>query len=297
MEQELIILNEQQYEIKSIKDKYTLLKKEVKSKYKKIEQDIKKEQKKIEKEENKKLRKSIPKSLRNQVWNKCIGKEKGTGECGVCKNEIDSKNFECGHIISVKDKGETNESNLIPICSMCNKSMGTQNLNEFKEKYFKQKTSKKVDERKVDETKVDERKVDETKVDETKVDETKVDKTKVDETKVDKYIQRNLCHTDETKPVKINGIVVNIIDEQPLFISIDDIFNSYREWLCKHYNEYYNETKFEQCLGESNDKNELVVKLTEVYGELTKNPHVLNNGCMDDFITKKGYGFTHIKFS
>ena len=41
---------------------------------------------------------------------------------------------------------------------------------------------------------------------------------------------------------------------------------------------------------------QLVIKLTEVYGELTNNPHLLNNS-MDDFITKKGYGFTHIKFS
>ena len=104
-------------EIKSIKDNYATRKREVKAKYKKIEQDKKKEQKRLEKEESIKIRKSIPKSLKNLVWNKCIGKEKGIGECDVCKCEIDSKNFDCGHIISVKDNGETNESNLVPLCS------------------------------------------------------------------------------------------------------------------------------------------------------------------------------------
>jgi 5-methylcytosine-specific restriction endonuclease McrA len=279
MEQEMSTLDEQmKEEIKAVKEKYVVLKANVKKKYKEIE----KQKKKQEKEETKKLRKSIPKIVRNLVWDKNIGKEKGIGECDVCKSEIDSKNFECGHIISVKDGGGTNIENLLPICSSCNKSMGPKNLLEFKEKYFQGTNKKKT-------TKKESKKT-------TQVEE--FIETKVDETKVDKYIQRNLCHTDETKPVKVNGFVLNIMDEQPLFISIDDIFNSYREWLCKHYNEYYNESKYEQCFGESNDKNELVVKLTKVYGELTNNPHVLNNGIkMDDFIKKKGYGFTHIKFS
>jgi 5-methylcytosine-specific restriction endonuclease McrA len=288
MEQELTTLDEQmKCEIQSIKDKYTSIKKEVKSKYKKIEQDANKEKKRVEKEEQKKLRKSIPKSLKNLVWNKHIGKEKGIGECNVCKNEIDSKNFECGHIISVKDNGETNESNLLPICGPCNKSMGTQNLNEFKDKYFKKSHVNTTD-----------TKVDDTTVDDTTVDNTKVDDTKPDETYVDKYIQRNLYHTDETKPVKHNGIVIHILGEQPLFLSMDDIFHNYREWLSKYYNESYNETQYEQCFGESKDRNELLTKLTLIYGELTKNPHSLENGFgIDNFITKKGYGFTHIKFN
>ena len=267
MEQEIIALDEgMKAEVKEVKDKYAKLKSDVKKKYKNIEAKKKKQ----EKEETNKLRKSIPKSLKILVWDKNIGKEKGIGECDVCKSNIDSKNFECGHIISVKYGGETNIENLLPICSSCNKSMGPKNLIEFKEKYFKQKKNT-----------------------------TKIDETKIDETKIDKYIQRNLCRTDETvRPsVKINGFDVNIIGEQPLFLSIDNIFHGYREWLCTNYNEYYNETKYEQCFGESTDRNELVIKLTEVYGELTNNPHLLASNSMDDFITKKGYGFTHIKFS
>ena len=134
MDTELTTLDEQmKEEIKIIKEKYSKLKKEVKDKYKKIE----KENMKKEKEEVKKVRKTIPKSLKNIVWDKHIGKEKGLGECDVCKCEIDSKKFDCGHIVSVKNGGETNETNLLPICATCNKSMGIENLNEFKQKYFK----------------------------------------------------------------------------------------------------------------------------------------------------------------
>ena len=115
-------------EIKQIKDKYSDLKKEVRLKYKKIEHKQKK---------NKPVRKSIPKSLKSLVWDRNVGKEKGVGPCFVCNISIDSKNFECGHIKSINDGGLTNIDNLKPICGCCNKSMGTQNLNEFKILYFK----------------------------------------------------------------------------------------------------------------------------------------------------------------
>ena len=137
MDQELETLDvAMKNEIKIIKDKYSCLKADVKKKYKLQKKNEQDEQKKKEKEQLKKIRKSIPKSLKILVWNKNIGKEKGIGGCYVCESEIDSKNFECGHIISVKDGGDTNLDNLLPICSSCNKSMGTQNLHEFKETYF-----------------------------------------------------------------------------------------------------------------------------------------------------------------
>ena len=86
-------------------------------------------------------RKSIPKTLKNQVWDKYIGKKHGVGKCFCCKKEIDSKNFDCGHVISVKDSGPTTVDNMRPICSPCNKSMGTQNLNDFKQQYFPENNS------------------------------------------------------------------------------------------------------------------------------------------------------------
>ena len=39
--------------------------------------------------------------------------------------------FEVGHVISVHDNGDLTIENLRPICSLCNKSMGVQNMVEF----------------------------------------------------------------------------------------------------------------------------------------------------------------------
>ena len=86
-------------------------------------------------------RKSIPKTLKNKVWDTYIGKKHRIGRCFCCKKEIDSKNFDCGHIVSVKEGGPTTVENMRPICSPCNKSMGTQDMNQFKQQYFPENRS------------------------------------------------------------------------------------------------------------------------------------------------------------
>jgi 5-methylcytosine-specific restriction endonuclease McrA len=79
--------------------------------------------------------KNMPKLIKSLVWDKYIGKEKGVGPCYVCNNNIDSKHFELGHI-QAKAKGGSDEvDNLRPICSLCNKSIGTKNMDEFKKEY------------------------------------------------------------------------------------------------------------------------------------------------------------------
>jgi len=122
--EELQKLNE--LEIKEIKDKYNKLKREVRKKYK---------DKMPKKTKTKRIK--VPKKLKNMIWDKNIGKTFGVGNCYCCSEEIDSKNFEAGHIISVKYGGETILDNLKPICSCCNKSMGAENLEIFKQKYMK----------------------------------------------------------------------------------------------------------------------------------------------------------------
>jgi 5-methylcytosine-specific restriction endonuclease McrA len=82
------------------------------------------------------MRKSIPKTLKNDVWDKYISRKKGIGQCYCCKKTIDSKNFECGHVLAVAKGGKTILQNLRPICGVCNKSMGTENLQQFKKKYY-----------------------------------------------------------------------------------------------------------------------------------------------------------------
>lgn len=80
---------------------------------------------------------SIPKTLRINVWNKYIGEEIGRSLCLCCeKKYIVQSNFECGHIIAESNGGMTIVDNLLPICSICNKSMKNLNLIEFKKRYF-----------------------------------------------------------------------------------------------------------------------------------------------------------------
>lgn len=130
MDEELSQIDlEMKTELQKIKDKYNSQKKQIRLKYKHMN-------KKETPKKPRTARKTIPKILKNQVWDKHIGREKGIGNCKVCQCEIDSKGFECGHIISVKENGPTTIDNLVPICSTCNKSMGTDNLESFKEKYF-----------------------------------------------------------------------------------------------------------------------------------------------------------------
>jgi hypothetical protein len=96
-------------------------------------------------------KKTIPKTLKNMVWDKYIGREKGIGNCDCCSKEIDAKQFECGHVISEAKDGNTDVDNLRPLCSLCNKSMGIQNLNEFKNNHFQaNKTENKNNKQSVD---------------------------------------------------------------------------------------------------------------------------------------------------
>jgi len=85
-------------------------------------------------------RKALPKPLRNLVWDTYIGREKGIGPCFTCGTEINSKHYECGHVVSVADGGTDHISNLRPICELCNKSMGIKNLLTFKDDLSKMTT-------------------------------------------------------------------------------------------------------------------------------------------------------------
>jgi len=79
-----------------------------------------------------KRKKQIPKAVRVAVWNKYIGNNIAQSECSVgCGEMISINNFECGHVISEKHGGPITIQNLRPICSNCNKSMGTTNMQEF----------------------------------------------------------------------------------------------------------------------------------------------------------------------
>ena len=87
------------------------------------------------KSETENKRKHIPKCLRHKLWRTYFD-DKMNGNCYVCNTGINIENFHAGHITSVKNGGDTNINNLRVVCSLCNLSMGSKNLEDFKNKYF-----------------------------------------------------------------------------------------------------------------------------------------------------------------
>ena len=87
----------------------------------------------------KKRKKTISKTIKKEVWKKCMGNV-NEGLCLCCKiNKINAiNNCSYGHIISEADGGPTTIDNLIPICTPCNLGMQTQNMIDYiKENYPK----------------------------------------------------------------------------------------------------------------------------------------------------------------
>ena len=84
---------------------------------------------------NSKSRK-ISKAKRRRVWQKRNNKNSLLGKCFVCKCNIDYDSFESGHIVSYFWGGSTSLDNLEPICSICNKDMGIDNLLKYKNENF-----------------------------------------------------------------------------------------------------------------------------------------------------------------
>lgn len=72
-------------------------------------------------------KKKIPKALREQLWIQKVGKKFET-KCKTswCRNKINVFDFQAGHDVPECKGGSTDLKNLIPICSRCNLSMGSQ---------------------------------------------------------------------------------------------------------------------------------------------------------------------------
>lgn len=78
-----------------------------------------------------KLKSRIPKYIRDQVW-EFYFENKTQGTCIECSGDISVYNYEAGHIQSERNGGEAVLSNLIPMCSPCNKSLGSNDLSDIK---------------------------------------------------------------------------------------------------------------------------------------------------------------------
>ncbi len=70
-------------------------------------------------------KKTIPKAVREQLWIRDMGKNfQGKCKTSWCQTVITLFDFQCGHNIPESKGGETTLENLVPICSLCNTSMG-----------------------------------------------------------------------------------------------------------------------------------------------------------------------------
>lgn len=82
----------------------------------------------------KKKRKTIPKTIRNQVWRKYCGNSLDS-KCFCCLQELKYETWEAGHIIPASKGGPDTIENLRPICISCNRSMGDTNMKTFMKNY------------------------------------------------------------------------------------------------------------------------------------------------------------------
>jgi len=86
--------------------------------------------------EKKPRKKTIPVALKRKVWDHWVGEHIGKTKCPCCKlTDITQLNFSCGHITAEANGGSLHLLNLRPICTSCNSSMGTKNMNEFIREY------------------------------------------------------------------------------------------------------------------------------------------------------------------
>jgi 5-methylcytosine-specific restriction endonuclease McrA len=85
------------------------------------------------------LRKQFSQNQRVQIWTATFGEESRNEKCPYCKIEVISiSNFHIGHVISLKNNGSNEFSNLRPICQSCNSEMGKSNMNLSRYKPLKE---------------------------------------------------------------------------------------------------------------------------------------------------------------
>jgi len=77
----------------------------------------------------------VPERLRQKVWDAHVGETQPTGQCYACAGSITQRTFEAGHVVAEANGGPTILSNLRPVCTPCNRSCGTRNLEEFKAQF------------------------------------------------------------------------------------------------------------------------------------------------------------------
>ena len=75
---------------------------------------------------------SVPRNIKELIWNKYIGEDIIKHRCCCCKIRIiKNTNFHAGHIIAKSKGGKNTVDNLRPICQDCNLGMGATNMIDY----------------------------------------------------------------------------------------------------------------------------------------------------------------------
>ena len=83
-----------------------------------------------------KPQKNLPAAFRRLVWNYYVGERWGRTRCWVCREQsISVFNFEVGHVVARAKGGLDTVENTRCVCSGCNKSIGTMDMHDFREKH------------------------------------------------------------------------------------------------------------------------------------------------------------------
>ena len=81
-------------------------------------------------------KKAIPKALKKSVFCRDFGDKEYIGTCWVCGISIDRDTSHIGHIKSEVTGGKAVLDNLRAICITCNLSMGSENMDDFKQQNY-----------------------------------------------------------------------------------------------------------------------------------------------------------------
>ena len=89
--------------------------------------------------ESKAVKKSVPRNVKIAVWNRWIGEELGKAPCWCCGVASIDKGigWHCGHVVAEIDGGESDVSNMRPVCAGCNLGMGTQNMLGYMQRHYR----------------------------------------------------------------------------------------------------------------------------------------------------------------
>lgn len=79
-------------------------------------------------------RSAIPMAVRRGVWAKVNHVDSNLGKCYTCESDLRFSDMECGHVVAHVLGGSSGIDNLMPVCRTCNRDMGIQNLETYKQR-------------------------------------------------------------------------------------------------------------------------------------------------------------------